>query len=195
MFEKLFSNIHDCFFYRSFLIIPVFYHLMSYTAPYYSRRYTTGFGELFIKISVSHKSVLWSRTVGDCSSNLKIKDVAIFRASENENLILVQKCLGKKWFLADKRKLELQQGGYGPISFTTCFMYFSNSLSDLLWNSLLKFKTLSSVHHSFSSLQLAPYLCPWKRTCWPATYRQALGGEPVLFLIFTALVLIQTTPH
>lgn len=119
---------------------------------------------------LSHKSVLWSRTVGCCFSKLKIKDAAIPMANENEILILVQKCLGKKWFLADKRKLEMEQADCGPISFNTHTHSSCIFPTGLLWISLLKFKTLSSIHCFififFSSPQLAPYLL--KRTCWPA---------------------------
>jgi len=89
----------------------------------------------------------------------------------------------------------MEQGGCGSISFTPQVMYFSNSWADLLWIYLFKFKIFSSTPHSFSSQQLAPYLCPWKRTCWPAPHRQALGGECVPFLILTALVPIQTTTY
>lgn len=49
-----------------------------------------------IKMPLSHKSVLCRRTGGRCFSKLKIKDIAIPMANENENLILVQQGLGRR---------------------------------------------------------------------------------------------------
>lgn len=119
---------------------------------------------------LSHKNVLWSRAVGSCFSELKIKDAAIPMANENETLILVQKCLGKKWFLADKRKLEMEQGDCGPISFTTYTHRSCISPTDLLWINLLKFKTLSSIHHCFFLFSTAGPLSSKENmlTCPPA---------------------------
>lgn len=120
---------------------------------------------------LSHKNVLWSRTVCSCFSELKIKDAAIPMANENEALILVQKCLGKKWFLVDKRKLEMEQGDCGPISFTsyththTLHVFFHQTFFGSIFYNLKPFLQFTIVF--FSSPQLAPYLL--KRTCWPAT--------------------------
>lgn len=86
-------------------------------------------------------------------------------ANENENLILVQKCFGRRndfLLMKKKEKLETEQESCGPIFLTLQFMDFSNSLSDLLSIGLFKFETFSSILCFFflSSQQLAPYLCP-----------------------------------
>lgn len=121
-----------------------------------------GFGELFIKMPLSHKGVLWSRTVGRCFSKLKIKDGAIPMANENENLMLAQKCLGRRndfLLMKENGKQSKEAVDLSPLRHAR-FMYSSKRLSDLLSISLFKFQTFSSIHHFFTSQQLAPYLCP-----------------------------------
>lgn len=43
-----------------------------------------------------------------------------------------EEMFGEEMISSDKRKLEMEQGGSGLISFTAWFIYFSNSLLDLL---------------------------------------------------------------
>lgn len=146
---------------------------------------------------LSHKSILWSTTVGSCFSKLKIKDVALPMANENENLILVQKCLGRRNdFLLIKESCKwIREAMDLSVSFTMWFMYFSNSLPDLFLNQ--SFKTYNLL---FITLFL---FCSWFPTHTSFTLerehagcprRQALWGQCGPFLILTRLVLIHP-PH